>query len=213
MACHDLPMRLRIFIYGEDGFTNIMLANSLSNLGLDVIGENESEIVAINQITRQLPDVVVLNVDLGKTKAIELARLLRKTFPDMGIVLTTKSEDIRLIGIDKKKLPLGVIVEQRVRHNGLDNLKIAIERAREYTKCQPDFHKCNYLSDVQIETFRLMAEGNANSEIARVRFVSEKSVEQMLARIALSLGIVFDHKQNSRIRLLNSYYELVNGRK
>lgn len=213
MACHDLPMRLRIFIYGEDGFTNIMLANSLSNLGLDVIGENESEIVAINQITRQLPDVVVLNVDLGKTKAIELARLLRKTFPDMGIVLTTKSEDIRLIGIDKKKLPLGVIVEQRVRHNGLDNLKIAIERAREYTKCQPDFHKCNYLSDVQIETFRLMAEGNANSEIARVRFVSEKSVEQMLARIALSLGIVFDHKQNSRIRLLNSYYELVNGSK
>lgn len=190
-----------------------MLANSLSNLGLDVIGENESEIVAINQITRQLPDVVVLNVDLGKTKAIELARLLRKTFPDMGIVLTTKSEDIRLIGIDKKKLPLGVIVEQRVRHNGLDNLKIAIERAREYTKCQPDFHKCNYLSDVQIETFRLMAEGNANSEIARVRFVSEKSVEQMLARIALSLGIVFDHKQNSRIRLLNSYYELVNGSK
>lgn len=206
-------MRLRIFIYGEDGFTNIMLANSLSNLGLDVIGENESEIVALNQITRQLPDVVVLNVDLGKTKAIELARLLRKTFPDMGIVLTTKSEDIRLIGIDKKKLPLGVIVEQRVRHNGLDNLKIAIERAREYTKCQPDFHKCNYLSDVQIETFRLMAEGNANSEIARVRFVSEKSVEQMLARIALSLGIVFDHKQNSRIRLLNSYYELVNGSK
>lgn len=213
MACNDLPMRLRIFIYGEDGFTNIMLANSLSNLGLDVIGENESEIVALNQITRQLPDVVVLNVDLGKTKAIELARLLRKTFPDMGIVLTTKSEDIRLIGIDKKKLPLGVIVEQRVRHNGLDNLKIAIERAREYTKCQPDFHKCNYLSDVQIETFRLMAEGNANSEIARVRFVSEKSVEQMLARIALSLGIVFDHKQNSRIRLLNSYYELVNGSK
>lgn len=206
-------MRLRIFIFGEDGFTNITLANSLSILGFDVIGEIENEVVALNQIIRLLPDVVVLNIDLDQTKAIELAKVIRKSFPDMGLVITTKSEDIRLLGIDRKKLPIGVLVEQRVKHSGLDNLKIAIERAKECTKCQPEFHTCEYLSDVQIETIRLMAQGNANSEIARVRFVSEKSVEQMLARIALSMGIVFDHKQNSRIRLLNSYYELVNGRK
>ena len=67
-------------------------------------------------------------------------------------------------------------------------------------------------TDAQIETIRLMAAGNANSEIARMRYVSEKSVEQMLARIAVMLEIPFDHKYNSRVRILNSYYELLNGR-
>ena len=68
-------------------------------------------------------------------------------------------------------------------------------------------------SEVQIETFRLMAEGKANSEIAKLRFVSEKSVEQMLARIAISMGLDFDRKNNQRVRLTNTYHELINGKK
>jgi hypothetical protein len=35
----------------------------------------------------------------------------------------------------------------------------------------------------------------------------------MLARIANELGIVFDRHQNSRVKILDSYYRLVNGRK
>ena len=206
-------MEIRIYIYGEDGFNNIILANSLSMNGLAVLGEVDNENVALRQITHHLPDAVVLQTDQGHIKAIELARKLRKNFPDMGIVLTTKSEDLRLIGITRKDLPIGVLVSQLSKHSDLDKLKSDIESSIDCTKCLPEFHICEFLSDVQIETFLLMVEGKANSEIARVRYVSEKSVEQMLARIALSLGIVFDHKQNSRVRLLNSYYELVNGRK
>jgi DNA-binding NarL/FixJ family response regulator len=203
----------RIFIFGEDGFTNIVLANSLSMLGIDVLGEVDNEVIALRQITHHCPDVAVLQVDLGHVKAISLAKTLRKNFPNLGIVIATKTTDIRLIGIERKDLPIGVLVSQISKHNDLDNLKFDIEQAPNCTTCKPDFHICDYLSDVQVETFRLMAQGNANSEIAKVRYVSEKSVEQMLARISLSLGLVFDHKFNSRVRLMNSYYELVNGRK
>jgi DNA-binding NarL/FixJ family response regulator len=203
----------RIFIFGEDGFTNIVLANSLSMLGIDVLGEVDNDVIALRQITHHCPDVAVLQVDLGQLKAVKLANTLRKNFPKLGIVIATKATDIRLIGIERKNLPIGVLVTQISKHNDLDNLKFDIEQAPNCTTCKPDFHICDYLSDVQVETFRLMAEGNANSEIAKVRYVSEKSVEQMLARISLSLGLIFEHKFNSRVRLLNSYYELVNGRK
>jgi DNA-binding NarL/FixJ family response regulator len=203
----------RIFIFGEDGFTNIVLANSLSMLGIDVLGEVDNEDIALRQITHHRPDVAVLQVDLGHLKAVTLAITLRKNFPNLGIVITTKASDIRLIGIERKDLPIGVLVSQISKHSDLDNLKFDIEQAPNCTTCKPDFHTCDYLSDVQVETFRLMAQGNANSEIAKVRFVSEKSIEQMLARISLSLGLIFDHKFNSRVRLMNSYYELVNGRK
>lgn len=206
-------MGMRIFIFGEDGFTNIILANSLSMLGFDVIGEIDNEVTALRQISDHRPDVAVLQINLGHLKALSISRTLRKNFPDMGIVLATKSKDLRLIGIEKSDLPTGVLISHLAKHNDLDNLRFDIERAQSCSKCEPEFHVCDFLSDVQIETFRLMAAGNANSEIAKTRFVSEKSVEQMLARIALSLGIVFDHKYNSRVRLLNSYYELVNGAK
>lgn len=206
-------MGIRIFIYGEDGFANITLASSLSILGLDVIGETDSDKVALNLITHHCPDVVVFQIDNGHLRSIELSKIIRKNFPKMGIVLTTKSEDIRLIGVSKKNLPIGVMIEQIAKHGDIDKLKTVIENAPNCTKCEPNIHTCNFLTEAQIETFRLMAAGNANSEIAKMRFVSEKSVEQMLTRIALLMGIVFDRQHNSRIRLLNSYYELVNGRK
>ena len=203
---------MRIFIYGEDGFTNIILANSLSMFGFDVIGEIDNETVALNLISHHCPDVVILQLDHQHIKAIELAKTIRKRFPKMGIVLATKTEDMRLIGISKDDLPIGVLVAQLTKHCDLDNLRSAIETAPYSTLKNPKFLKCNFLSDVQIETFRLMAEGNANSEIAKLRFVSEKSVEQMLARIAITLGLDYDRKHNARVRLTNSYHELVNGR-
>lgn len=206
-------MSFRTYIFGEDGFKNIVLANSLSMLGLDIIGEIDNEKMAFNQISQHKPEVVVLLIDNGQIKGIELAKLLRKRFPELGIVLATRTEDLRLIGISKSDLPLGTLVAKLMNHSDLDNLKKTILRAPACTNNESEFHICSILSDMQIETFRLMAEGNANSEIAKIRFVSEKSVEQMLARIAISLGIPYDRKQNTRVRLLNSYHELVNGQR
>jgi DNA-binding NarL/FixJ family response regulator len=201
----------RTFIYGEDGFTNIVLANSLSILGIDIIGEIDNENTAFNQISQHRPEVVVLLIEKGHLKAINLAKSLRNLFPQMGIVIATRSEDLRLIGIEKSDLPRGTLISKLSSHSDLDSLKANILRAPECINCEPEFHTCSLFSDMQIETFRLMADGNANSEIAKLRFVSEKSVEQMLARIAINLGIPYDRKHNSRIQLLNSYYELVNG--
>ena len=78
-------MSLTTFIYGEDGFTNIVLANSLSMLGLDIIGEIDNEFTAFNQISQHRPEVVVLLIERGHLKAIDLAKSLRKLFPKMGI--------------------------------------------------------------------------------------------------------------------------------
>lgn len=206
-------MSLRIFIYGEDGFVNYTLANSLKMLGFEVFGETENLQIADKLISFYLPDVVVFHVDYDRTCSIDLAKTIRKRFPSMGMVLITKAEDIRLLGIQSMQLPIGISVVQIAKHGDLDALKEKIELAPLTTKVKPTFHRCNHLTDTQIETMRLMAKGDANSEIAKKRFVSEKSVEQMLARIANELGIVFDRHQNSRVKILDSYYRLVNGRK
>jgi hypothetical protein len=45
------------------------------------------------------------------------------------------------------------------------------------------------MTDIQVETLRMVAEGHTNSEIAKQRFVSEKAVEQTVAKIAKALDI------------------------
>ena len=206
-------MTKKIFIFGEDGFTNITLTHSLSMQGLDVIGETDNESVALNFINQHQLDVVVLNIDFGHIKAVNLATILRRKYPDLGLVLTCKTEDIRLLGIDLKTLPIGIVIARLAKHSDLDNLKEAIITSVNLVKREPQLKLHHELSEVQVETFRLMAEGKANSEIAKMRFVSEKSVEQMLARIAISMGLDFDRKHNQRVRLTNTYYELINGRR
>jgi DNA-binding NarL/FixJ family response regulator len=63
------------------------------------------------------------------------------------------------------------------------------------------------LTDIQIETLRLVAQGLSNSEIAKVRFVSEKSVEQIVARIAQHLSITPDRRRNLRVALAGEYFK------
>ena len=181
--------------------------------GFDVISETDNDSVALNFISKHQPEVAVLNLDFGHIKAINLATILRKKYPDLGLVLTCKTEDIRLLGIDLKTLPIGIVVARLAKHGDLDGLTEEIISSVNLVKeeFKPRIH--DELSEVQIETFRLMAEGKANSEIAKMRFVSEKSVEQMLARIAISMGLDFDRKHNQRVRLTNTYYELINGRR
>lgn len=61
------------------------------------------------------------------------------------------------------------------------------------------------LTHVQRDTLRMISEGLSNSEIARLHFVSEKSVEQMVGRIAHSLEISQNSAHNMRVLLTLAY--------
>jgi len=61
------------------------------------------------------------------------------------------------------------------------------------------------LTHVQVNTLRMVAEGLSNSEIARINFVSEKAVEQMVGRIAHSFNITQVPTRNMRVLLTLAY--------
>jgi DNA-binding NarL/FixJ family response regulator len=64
----------------------------------------------------------------------------------------------------------------------------------------------NSLTDIQVETLRLLALGLSNSDIGKTRFVSEKSVEQTITRIAQHLHVVHEKGRNMRVILASEYY-------
>ena len=65
------------------------------------------------------------------------------------------------------------------------------------------------LTDVQVQTLRLVADGLTNAHIGRMRFVSEKSVEQIISRVAQEFNIQPDRNRNMRVQLVKEYYKWI----
>ena len=64
------------------------------------------------------------------------------------------------------------------------------------------------MTDIQVETLRMVAQGHTNSEIAKQRFVTEKAVEQTIAKIAKALDIPIATNQNQRVHIARVYFRL-----
>ena len=62
------------------------------------------------------------------------------------------------------------------------------------------------LTDNQLELLRLVSEGLSNAEIARIRFVTERTVEVSLTRIAKQLGMAPDSTRNQRVHMAKFYF-------
>ncbi|MEY4901583.1 MAG: hypothetical protein RLZZ190_310 [Actinomycetota bacterium] len=67
------------------------------------------------------------------------------------------------------------------------------------------------LTHKQRETLSMLAQGMSNAEIARLHFVSEKSVEQMVGRIARTFAITPDATSNMRVLLTLAFLTGLDG--
>jgi DNA-binding NarL/FixJ family response regulator len=90
----------------------------------------------------------------------------------------------------------------------IDTLRAAIRRAALGAN-QPEALAIEAnLTDTQVETMRLVAQGLSNAEIARQRVVTEGAVEVSLRRIARNLGYSNDSTQNIRALIVRAYFEM-----
>ena len=64
------------------------------------------------------------------------------------------------------------------------------------------------LSDIQVETIRLVSLGMTNAEIAKTRFITEKSVEQTINRVAKILNLAKDSSQNQRVHIARTFFRM-----
>jgi DNA-binding NarL/FixJ family response regulator len=126
----------------------------------------------------------------------------------------TDTPDLRLYGIRQTELPLGTQLIEKSAMSDLRELRSAIEIANKpNVKTGWIANQWNSalasLTDIQMETLRLLAMGLSNSDIGRTRFVSEKSVEQTITRIAQHLNVVHEKGRNMRVILASEYFRWI----
>ena len=81
---------LRVMMVEDDAFTRATVKSALENLGMNIVFDTESVKSAITFARENRPDIAVLDYNLGPgPNGIDLANQLRKSLPDIGIVLLT----------------------------------------------------------------------------------------------------------------------------
>ncbi len=108
------PDALRLLIVDDDARTRRALAAFLGTRdGMTVIAEASDGKEAIRSIRAQPPDVVLLDVRMPVMGGIEAARLIRRGWPKVKVIILTMYEDSRVqvhaIGVDAFMLKGGSV--------------------------------------------------------------------------------------------------------
>jgi DNA-binding NarL/FixJ family response regulator len=217
-----LSQAARVLLINDDAFELATMAASLRLHSVNVVGEASNMLVAENLFRSLEPEAVLIDLQFSGEEAVGLLQRLRRQEPDLGIVITTSCPDLRLFGLLEKNIPHGtkIILKRSVSDLSIITYALieSISAAKDGSAMKwinihttiPENSFISILSeltDIQIETLRLVAQGLSNSEIAKVRFVSEKSVEQIVARIAQHLSITPDRRRNLRVVLAGVYFK------
>lgn len=213
----------RVLVIIDDPFELSTVAAALKLHGINVVGEAQKKSTALNLFRSLQPNILLLDMHKSNENSIDIATTIRKESPTIGIVILVPCADIRLIGRQLSEIPVGTLLVLKDSLNNLATLCDVITSSRSLNandlviwvkggvtlKNKESQALMSGLSDIQIETLRYAAEGFTNAEIGRARFVSEKAIEQVLSRVAISLNIQPDHRKNMRVQLINEYMKWI----
>ncbi len=226
-------MAIRIAVVEDDAFTRLTLAESLRAQGAEVVLATDDAAEALREVPALGVHAVFLDLHLGAgPTGIDLAIALRSRQPRLGIVLLTTFDDPRLLSSTIPEPPPGTRYLTKRSLTSIEDLIVALRDAMDAASpsagparpaalhpddrpVPPDAGRTEQgetpgemrdLSDIQIETLRLVARGLSNAEIARRRGVTERAVEAAIARLARHFGVAADAALNQRVHLAQVYF-------
>jgi DNA-binding NarL/FixJ family response regulator len=207
----------------DDAFELSMMAAALKMHGTNVIGEARKQSSAVLLMRSMQPNVLLIDMHTSNEHSIAIASTIRKESPNIGVVILVACADLRLLGELTCNIPTGAKVVIKKSMNSVAALCDVISESRIFAPESPvtwvngnvSIHEkaieklISHLTDLQVDTLRLLADGLTNAEIGRIRFVSEKAVEQIVSRIALMLDMQPDRTKNLRVQLVGEYFKWI----
>jgi len=203
---------LRLLIVEDESIMSQALANSLKNLGITQIETANSASQAMQLFRTFSPEVCLIDIELreGPT-GIDVSHAMRRLNPKVGVVFLTSLVDPRLVDSKIPELPEGSIYLKKNAvkdlQEVLDSLMLARTADLRLIKARND-QKFLDLTKGQFEIMRLIAQGNSNIEISKIRVTTVKSTENAISRLAKKLGIPSSTSASQRVLITRKYSEL-----
>jgi len=208
---HDSAVTdLRVLVIEDEALVRVALVDSLRHLGVKVVASASDAVSALKAGEDFFPDAIFCDIDLGSgPHGIDVAHALRSVNPKLGIVFLSTLADPRLKNTGANGLPSGAIYLKKAdvsrSMNLLDSLIFSISTESKHRIQSIDRVQ---LTENQIQILQQVASGLTNAEIAKLRRISVKSVENAIARLAKKLKVKDTSGGNQRVMLTRHYFML-----
>jgi NarL family two-component system response regulator LiaR len=167
---------------------------------IEVVGEAANGLEAVEQTSRLLPDVVLMDLIMPQLDGIEATRRIRALSPSTQvIVLTSFGEDEKVFSaikagalsyLLKNVSPNDLVKAVQAAYRGETQLHPEIaKKLMDELSLGPRRQTPEELTERELEVLRLIARGQSNREIARELIISEKTVKTHVSNILSKLHL------------------------
>jgi two-component system, NarL family, nitrate/nitrite response regulator NarL len=178
-----------------------------SQPGVTVVGEGSGPEDALAIVIRAHPDIILLDLDLGRFSGLDLLPQLRTVAPDAHVVVLTGVRDVDMhlravrlgaMGLVRKERAAEVLLEAIAKvHAGevwADGLLLAsvlseLTRPRINQPADPEALKIRALTAREREVIGMIGQGLKNQTIADRLCISEATVRHHLTSIYTKLSV------------------------
>jgi DNA-binding NarL/FixJ family response regulator len=183
----------------REGLTNLINRQA----DLIVCGEAKDSPEAIAGITKERPDVAIIDISLANESGLELIKHLVKQFPQLAVVVLSMHDEAlyaeralragargyvmkhetskSVLASIRRVLAVDIYISERI----VNRMAIRLTTARRSAATSP----VERLSDRELEIFRLLGQGRTPSEIAGDLNLSLKTVQAYCARAKEKFGV------------------------
>jgi DNA-binding NarL/FixJ family response regulator len=193
---------IRVAIIDDDAGVRGMIASLIANAeGLQFVGAFSSCDDVMENMIEEIPDVVLMDINMPGRSGIECVEALRMEIPDLKILmLTNYSDDERIfdslrvgaVGYLLKNSSIEKLAEliKEAHHGGAPMSGEVAQKVLAYFQGQKKAVKYTaVLSDRELEVLRALADGLSNKEISAKLFISLPTVRFHLKNIYAKLHV------------------------
>lgn len=170
---------------------------------IKVIGIANNGQQALDLINHQTPDVVLMDLQMPIMNGVQAIRQLRKTHPDLPILVLTTYMDDKWLFDAIRAGATGYLLKDRPRHELLEAIKGTVsgesyldpsvaKKVLNQVTSAPEpiqFDESIEISERERDILTLLVEGLSNAEIAQRLFLSEGTVRNYLSSLFVKLEV------------------------
>ena len=118
--------KIRVFIADDHTLVREGLIALLSHYDeIEVVGEASDGIEAIKRVSEVMPDVVLMDIGMPKLGGLEATVEIRKTCPDVKIVVLTQYDDMEYVSRFLKAGISGYLLKRAVGNELINAIRAA----------------------------------------------------------------------------------------
>ena len=159
---------------------------------MSIVGQASNGREAIQQFRAHHPDVVVMDLQMPEMNGLDALMAIRDEVPEARIImLTTYAGDAQVLRAMKAGAR-GYLLKSALHKELLEAIR-AVHSGRKLLSAEASFEVAEHATDdaltpAEVRVLQLIAQGNANKEIAEQLSVSEETVKGQVRNILSKLG-------------------------